>query len=515
MITRREFLGLAAGTGVATLLPGCASSPHLPRERFTNFGDAATPYLGMATSLHDELDYEARIEGKLPPELMGTLYRNGPALFERDGLRKRTFLDGDGMVHAFYFHGSGVRFRNRFVRTRKFTEEEKAGRYLYPTWSTQAPGGFWANLLPGDLMLSQAAVNVFHFNGRLYAFDESLPPYEMDPETLATIGESRLGVPGNIEVAFSAHPKLDPETGQWLHFGLQYGPRPKLHVTVFRRDGRLEHHRTVPFERYLYMHDWFASRRHMVIVFQPVEIGIWGFLFGLRSISDSLAWRPEWGNALMIMERGSDAPPLRIETDPCFIWHGANAYEEGNELVLNFVGYDRPDHFVGKNRMVAAIMEGREGAFRHPGTLRRYRVDLGKRTVRTETLVNGNFEWPRFDNRLLGRSNRFLYLCAGRPDRFFWTRLRRVDMLTGNSWEYGFDEGMYCTEPVFVPLPASNPDPALPVESGWLLSEVYNSRTRRNFLAVFEASRLEEGPVAVVHLTHHVPYSYHGWWREG
>jgi hypothetical protein len=45
-------------------------------------------------------DLAPRIEGKLPQGLAGALYRNGPGLFERGGLRKTHLLDGDGSSSA-------------------------------------------------------------------------------------------------------------------------------------------------------------------------------------------------------------------------------------------------------------------------------------------------------------------------------------------------------------------------------------------------------------------------------
>ena len=100
------------------------------------------------------------------------------------------------MIQAFAIRGAdgGVRFRNKFVRTKKFVDEQAAGRFLYATWCTQAPGGVLANLF-GRSMANQAGVTVMVRSGRLYAFDETAQPYELDPETLETIGLSQLGLP--------------------------------------------------------------------------------------------------------------------------------------------------------------------------------------------------------------------------------------------------------------------------------------------------------------------------------
>ena len=47
-------------------------------------------------------------------------------MFERDGFKK-TFLDGDGMITSLAIKDGKAYFRNKFVRTPIFKEEEKDG----------------------------------------------------------------------------------------------------------------------------------------------------------------------------------------------------------------------------------------------------------------------------------------------------------------------------------------------------------------------------------------------------
>ncbi len=512
ILSRRQFLLLAGGAGAALALPACTFNPPLRRGVFPGFGDAERPYLGLATSLRQEYDYPARVEGRLPPELRGILYRNGPGLFERGGQRKRTLLDGDGMVQAFRFQPEEVRYRNRFVRTRRFVEEEKAGNFLYPSWSTQAPGGWWANVWPTDKLLSQAGITVYLRNNRLYAFDESSYPYELDPVTLATIGESRLGMPADSTL-FSAHSKIDRKSGEWLLFGIQYGPKPRLHLTQFSADGSLKRHRAIDMPRNIYFHDFFVSDRHVIFNLQPVEIGIWSFLFGTQSMAGSLSWRPERGSDILVLERDGNSPPLWLSTDACFMWHSFNAWERQGEIVADFIGYANPDHLIGNDPVVFAVMEGRRGNYRFPGELRRYRIDPGRRTIRQEILDRGSYEWPRINDLHLCHPYRIGYVGKCRPGEFFWSIITRIDMESGVTANFDFGEGVYCSEPVFIPRPGHRYDPGDPREPGWLTTEVYDSHTRRSYLAVLVAERLEDGPLAKVHLNHHAPFSYHGFWQ--
>ena len=130
------------------------------------------------------------VEGEIPRELNGSLYRNGPGLFERGSLRKPNLLDGDGLVQRLSLANGTAHYQNAFVRTEKFIAEEKADAFRFPTWSMRRPGGMLANLGGGPAR-SQAGVTVYPFKDKLYAFDEVSPAYGLDPATLATLGEEQ------------------------------------------------------------------------------------------------------------------------------------------------------------------------------------------------------------------------------------------------------------------------------------------------------------------------------------
>jgi all-trans-8'-apo-beta-carotenal 15,15'-oxygenase len=202
-------------------------------------------------------------------------------------------------------------------------------------------------------------------------------------------------------------------------------------------------------------------------------------------------------------------------TEACFMWHSLNAHESSGELVADFVGYANPDHLIGADPPVIAVMTGRRGINKYPGELRRYRIDLGGKTIRQEILDRSNYEWPRINERHRGSRYRYGYLAKCRPGEFFWSIVTRVDMQWGKVESYEFGPGIYCSEAVFVPLPAYHYLPDSLEEPGWLLTECYNGRTKRSFLAILRAERLADGPVALVHLSHHVPFSFHGFWQEG
>jgi all-trans-8'-apo-beta-carotenal 15,15'-oxygenase len=195
------------------------------------------------------------------------------------------------------------------------------------------------------------------------------------------------------------------------------------------------------------------------------------------------------------------------------MWHTLNAYERGDEIVADFVGYDNPDHFLGDDPLFSAIMVGRQKAFT-PGSVRRYLINLNTKSLRQEILADSDYEFPIVNPGHACHAHRYGYLAHGNSQSPFWSQIARLDTRTGKTDSYNFGDGVYCTEPIFAPEPgydySKNPD----AEPGWLLTEGYEGRIQKSFLAILRADRLSDGPVAVARLRHHVPLSFHGYWQR-
>ena len=150
-----------------------------------------------------------KVIGELPRELNGTLYRNGPnPQFEAPGAH--WFL-GDGMLHAFHLENGRASYRNRWVRTPKWQAEHDAGRALF--------SGFGGRKLPDAPATpctdsGVANTNIIFHGGRLLALEEGHLPTEIEPGTLNRLGYCDYA--GGIRGAFTAHPKIDPKTGNML-----------------------------------------------------------------------------------------------------------------------------------------------------------------------------------------------------------------------------------------------------------------------------------------------------------
>ena len=75
----------------------------MPMER-SDVADQVPRYMELlAISERGGRDETPLIDGQIPRDLNGSLYRNGPGLFERGALRKPHLLDGDGLVQRLSF----------------------------------------------------------------------------------------------------------------------------------------------------------------------------------------------------------------------------------------------------------------------------------------------------------------------------------------------------------------------------------------------------------------------------
>lgn len=514
MLTRRQTIELIGASGPAIALSSSATSAE-ERARTSPLPPERRWLAKLAEGLPEEFSYTADIEGQLPEGLSGTLYRNGPGLFERDGFRKWTILDGDGMIRATTFAGGQARFRNRFVRTEKYQAEQKAGAFLYPTWTTPAPS-FLANI-PCIPSRSQAGVTPVVKNGVLYAFDELGAPYGLDPVSLNTEREidPYEGAAETGPANYKAHTKTDGNTGDWILVGERGQISPQLHVLVKDRTGKQKRHVVHPSPRgSAYFHDFFWADPYVVLHLHPALLSPIPMLAGLRTFADSLQWKPDEGSLLFVIDTTGAASPMSIEVPASWMWHALNAYTAGNTIVADFVGYDAPDHFLGPDASFRAIMQGRDGAAKAPGTLRRLTIDLSGKQARLETVAAGRYEFPFIPQYRAGQRHRHGYVASGRANQgWFHDGIARVDTETGGQKAFHFGSGYYVGEPVFAPDPLSTLGADAPEDRGWLLAEVLEGHSETSFVAVFDADHLEDGPVAKVRLRHHLPFSFHGSWE--
>lgn len=470
-----------------------------PAPRRWNRADWLRGYTSLTEERDDRL---TDVEGALPRDLRGTLYRNGPGLLERGGQSVQHPFDGDGMICAFDFTGDGrVRFRNRYVRTAGFIAEEKAGRFLQRgVFGTQKPGGWLANAF--DLRAKNIAnTNVAHSPNKLLALWEGGKPYALDPRTLETIGEDDLGGALAGDANFAAHPRYDRRTGRMVNFGVQ--PGLSSTITLYELDADftvLSRHRWET-PGFAFIHDFALTDDYAVFFQNPVTVNPLPYWFGFRGAAECLVFQPDRPTKVLVLPRNGGR--MRVyETDACFVFHHVNAHVAGDQLTVDSVAYET----------FPALKPG--VMYRHveietiaASQLFRFTINLTTGETRRERLMERAVEFPSVHPARVGLPHRWAFMAmADAPTGNAPLQgVLAYDARTGEAQTYSFAPTGYVGEPVFVPTPGAAEENA-----GYLLQMVFDAGRNASDLAVFDAQQVARGPLARVRLPVTVPYGLHG-----
>ena len=437
------------------------------------------------------------IQGELPRTLEVEYYRNGPdPQFPPRG--DHHWFSGDGMLHRFEIADGRVRYRNRWLRTVKWHKEREAGRSLFGAFNPMDTDPSVAGIETDGL----ANTNVIWHGGRLLALEEGHAPFEVDPRTLESIGPWRFG--GTFEGPMTAHPKIDPVTGEMIFFGYMVdGMLGKgLSYHVVDADGVLT--RSERFEAPIssMVHDFIVTSEHVIFPILPLTGSIQRATRG----EPAFAWEPDKGSHIGVMPRDGSIDDIRwYETDPCYVFHPMNAMTLGNTIRAHVMQFEE-----------APLFPHADGSAPDPkkanARLCEWEIDLADnaRTVKRTYLDDITGEFPRLDERRAGLEYRHGYYAAstGRGGSMGFNALVHHDFATNGATRYELDDGDYLGEPVFVPETEGAEEGA-----GFLLSLIYRGVENRSDLAVFDARDVARGPVALGQLPHRVPYGFHGNWR--
>lgn len=445
------------------------------------------------------IDVPLAVEGELPPFVRGEYLVNGPAQFRRGALRYRHWLDGDGMVVALRLGEGPPRVTARYVLGDRRRDEEAAGVALYRSFGTAFPGD---RLLRGVGLASPVNVSVLPFAGVALAFGEQGLPVALDPVSLATRGVYDFDGLTPI-TPFSAHPAIDPRSGELVNFGVSFAPaRPQLNYFRISARGRVALRTRVPLPYPASIHDFSLTPRHAVFHVAPHVLDMEALLHGGASVMECLRWRPELGAELLVLDRETGARVAAIPLGAGYCLHHVNAFEDGERLVVDLVELDEPvypdyevvpDLFteVGPARIVRLIVDPRRGEL----------------LAREAGPSGPPADFPAPDARRLGLEYRdFWMLAIGagvEPGRKFFDQLVHHDWRSGGvASTYRAPAGRYLgAEPVLVPAGEGR--------EGALICQEFDAKRGESAFLVFDALALERGPVARLPLPSPVHLGFH------
>jgi carotenoid cleavage dioxygenase len=446
---------------------------------------------GNFAPVREELDAtDLPVTGTLPAQLNGRLLRNGPNPILDPDPKTYHWFTGDGMLHAIHLRdGKALSYRNRWVRT-----DDAAAALGEPP--VEGPADVWP-MGPGVV----SNTHVVPHAGRIFALVENALPMQVAPD-LTTLG--RWDFDGRLRSPMTAHPKVDPATGEMLFFGYDiFGP-PYLRFHAVNAAGELTQSLDVDLPAPVMIHDFAITEHHVVFFDLPVVFDMDLAMQGMFPFS----WRPEaHGARVGVMSRnggdGAGTGPAQVrwlDVEPCYVFHPLNAYEDGaagDKIVLDVV------------RHATMFADDRHGPSGSDPTLDRWTIDLAAGKVLEDRLSDHAQEFPRIDDRLAGRRHRYGYGThfGTSDDGLQMGGLLKHDLVAGTTQLHDFGLGMRASEGVFVEASGDSAE-----DEGWVLSVVYDQGADNSFLAVLDAADFAAPPVATVQLPQRVPFGFHGSW---
>jgi carotenoid cleavage dioxygenase-like enzyme len=439
--------------------------------------------------------------GEMPRELCGTLYRNGPnPQFAPRG--PYHWFGGDGMIHAFHLENGNVSYKNRWVRTPKWEIENKEGEGLSGTFGNPR----YTDPRVMALNSTIANTNIVWHAGKLLALEEAHTPFALDPATLMPKGYETYG--DKLVGPFTAHPKLDPETGEMILFGYSAKGRftKEISLQTVDKNGQVTRAEILegPFPSMI--HDFAVTRNWIVLPVFPLTSSMERAMGG----KPPFAWEPDKGTHIAFIPRNGTVADVKWVSAPAsYVFHPMNHYEAADgKVVVDVMKYEVAPLF--------PLPDGLPSA-KEPPAARLFRwtfdFDGHGNTFREQQLDDRAGEFPRFDERFCMSDYRHGWIVSGNIAAAGAQRqegITHYDLATGRNatWTAGPDDRF--GEPVFVPRSSDAAE-----GDGWVLSVQFLAAEGRSDLAVFEATDIARGPIATAHLSSRVPAGFHGNWRPG
>jgi carotenoid cleavage dioxygenase-like enzyme len=468
---RRDFLKYG-GAGLATistttLISGCAEENAGDPDAFWRQGN-------FPPVTEEVTETDLKVEGTIPADLNGYYYRNGPNNWK--GPSKHFFF-GDGMIHGVKLEdGEAKWYRNRYVQT----------PFLYTDSSN-----FKTAMDPAA---NQSNVSVVYHGGKLLSLGEAGLPYEMNIEDLST--RAPYDYDGKLAGAMTAHPKIDPVTGELFFFGYN---AVKPYLTYYRVDaaGNLVQKELLETAGPALMHDFAMTENYVVFMELPI---VFSWMAMIKGEALPFAWDAQAPSRIGVMPKSGSSKDLKwFDVDPAFVFHVMNAHEQGDDVLLDVARYDQ-------------LWVNGSSDFNYPAKLSRYTLGMNSGAANLQEIGPQRMEFPQINRNQMGRNYRYGYslgvivVGTGSESHESIGSILKHDLVTGDVQVFDVGDGAIPGEPFFVPsINGGNED------DGYVLSYVYSPDTDDTSLWVMDAHNLSN-VLAKVQLSARVPQGFHGLW---
>ena len=436
---------------------------------------------GIHTPMTSELTLDnLAVTGTIPPELDGRYLRIGPNPVGAVNPASYHWFTGDGMVHGVRIGGGKAHwYRNRWVR------------------STAVSAALGEAPAPGPRNGQQQTVNtnILGHAGKTWALVEAGGfPVELSDD-LATVAHNPFE--GTLAHAFSAHPHLDPLTGDMHAICYKADQINVIHHVVVGADGRVRRQEPIPVQDGPSIHDCALTARFVLVFDLPVTFSMKRLLAGFAF---PYQWNPNHKARVGLLPReGTATDIIWCDVTPCYLFHPSNAFDtEDGKVIVDVAVHD------------SMFADSTKGPDSQSVAFERWTIDPTTGSVTRRVIDSAPQEFPRPDERRYGQPYRYCYTMALPEQGFgehFATSLYKQDLEARTRQVHDFGPGRTPGEFVFIPRSATSAE-----DDGWLMGFVIDTSNDTTDLVILNAQDFAGAPVALVHIPHRIPPGFHGNW---
>lgn len=440
--------------------------------------------------------YDCEVYGKIPSDIEGTFYRvQCDFAYPPPRNEWATGFNGDGHLSAFRFANGSVDYIGRYVKTDRLMAERRARKRLF---------GVYRNRYTDDPSVknvnrSAANTHIYWHGGKMMVLKEDGLPWLVDPTTLATHGTWDFY--GKYKAtSMSAHPKIDPLTGQMICYGYQAKGDLSDDIAVYTVDpkGHIAKEVWLKAPYVGIIHDIAITQKHIVI---PVISRVTS-LERLKSGEPMWKWDDSYPTMVGILPRNGEAKDVRWFKGPARnTLHFLNASDQANNKVT----------------MELPVSDGE----RSPSRIKRWTFDLNsKDEAFTEDVIStANGPLARMDDRYLSLPYKYCFAGSSDPSLAYdqqrggnmagrvTNTWQRIDVNTGKTGVYYVGPVQSLQESCFVPRKGGKAE-----GDGYLMGIASNYESMTSDLVIVDAQRMEEGAVATVKLPFRLRSGTHTNW---
>jgi carotenoid cleavage dioxygenase len=440
---------------------------------------APNPYLtGVHTPLKEENTItDLKVTGTIPAALNGVYLRNGPNPLKMPNPATHHWFVGDAMLHGIRIQdGKALWYRNRWIRSTPVSEA------LH-----EAP-------VPGPRGRGSPNTNVVGHAGKILAIVEAGGYPAEVTEELETRKFSDFE--GTFGKAFSAHPHLDPETGEMHAICYAVGDPTTVWHTVLDKDGKVRRNEPIEVQDGPSIHDCMITKSYVIVMDLPVTFSMTALVAGE---SFPYRWNPKHAARIgLLPHEGKGSDIIWCDIEPCYIFHPANAYETADGKVI----MDAAVH-------ADMFADGARGPDSQKTPFERLTIDPVAKKVTRKVIDATSQEFPRPDERRMGKPYRYAYTMALPEDRdpalMGDSRLFKHDLEAGTRGTHDFGEGKVPGEFVFVPASATSAE-----DEGWLVGFVIDAEKKSTDFVILDARNFTGAPQATITIPVQIPPGFHG-----